>query len=526
MVEGQATAIDTAYRPSALPLILIAFLLAAAALAQDVQYAVAFESVGGDPVDSDSFASGDVVGLRVDLHNGSDAALQPGAFWVAFPPVESATLFGNAGNGFSFPDRMLDAEGEDVMVEHGGGAGLTQLHEPAEPLAPGEATTMRLQVTVLSSRNSLSEHLSETLLLNAADSTEYDRGVVTAFSPQFVRKMVAVYAGPEEPRTLLGSVGLCPADEADVSGEEREDGAALRRTVSEGAAYELIERLMAHDDGTLPLRYARAIGPDDFGALGLAVKTATTVRGGLERIARYLLLLTDTATYGVQERPGGAAFVLQGRLARRPGIRVANEAALAGVLSVVRQVAAVPVRPASVSFRHPRPASFDEHLRFFGCPVSFDAERDALDFDAGTLDADTRLGDEGLSRFLLGHLDDLRASAEDRSVEARVRDVVVDALASGVPSMADVARRLGMSERTLHRRLARRGGAYRALVERTRRDLAESLLHRHDYPLAEVAFLTGFSEQSAFHRAFKRWTDQTPAAFRHAARSGSRQRQA
>jgi len=421
---------------------------------------------------------------------------------------------------------MLDAEGEDVMVEHGGGAGLTQLHELAEPLAPGEATTMRLQVTVLSSRNSLSELLSETLLLNAADSTEYDRGVVTAFSPQFVRKMVAVYAGPEEPRTLLGSVGLSPSDEADVSGEEREDGAALRRTVSEGAAYELIERLMAHDDGTLPLRYARAIGPDDFGALGLAVKTATTVRGGLERIARYLLLLTDTATYGVQERPGGAAFVLQGRLARRPGIRVANEAALAGVLSVVRQVAAVPVRPASVSFRHPRPASFDEHLRFFGCPVSFDAERDALDFDAGTLDADTRLGDEGLSRFLLGHLDDLRASAEDRSVEARVRDVVVDALASGVPSMADVARRLGMSERTLHRRLARRGGAYRALVERTRRDLAESLLHRHDYPLAEVAFLTGFSEQSAFHRAFKRWTDQTPAAFRHAARSGSRQRQA
>ena len=91
------------HRLPALPLILIAFLLAAAALAQDVQYAVAFESVGGDPVDSDSFASGDVTGLRVDLHNGSDAALQPGAFWVAFPPVESATLFGNAGNGFSFP---------------------------------------------------------------------------------------------------------------------------------------------------------------------------------------------------------------------------------------------------------------------------------------------------------------------------------------------------------------------------------------------------------------------------------------
>ena len=134
-----------------------------------MQYAVAFESVDGDPVDSDAFASGDVVVLRVDLHNGSDAVLRPGAFWVAFPPVEGATLFGNSGNGFSFPDRMLDADGEDVMVEHGGGAGRTQLHELPEPLAPGEPTTMRLQVTVLSSRNSLTELANETLLLNAAD---------------------------------------------------------------------------------------------------------------------------------------------------------------------------------------------------------------------------------------------------------------------------------------------------------------------------------------------------------------------
>ncbi|MDZ7708463.1 MAG: hypothetical protein U5J97_11340 [Trueperaceae bacterium] len=156
-------------RRNALPLILIAFLLTAAALAQDVQYAVAFESVGGDPVASDSFASGDVVVLRVDLHNGSDAALEPGAFWVAFPPVEGATLFGNSGGGFSFPDRMVDADGQDVMVDWGGGAGLTQLHELSDPLAPGDTASLVLQVTVLSSRNSLDDLLSETRLLNAAD---------------------------------------------------------------------------------------------------------------------------------------------------------------------------------------------------------------------------------------------------------------------------------------------------------------------------------------------------------------------
>lgn len=156
-------------RRLALPLILLALLSAGSVLAQDVQYAAGFESMAGDPVATDGFASGDVVVLRVDLHNGSDAALQPGAFWVAFPPVEGATLFGNSGNGFSFPDRMLDAAGGDVMVEWGGGAGQTQLHELPEPLAPGDTATMVLQVTVLSSRNSLADLLSDVRLLNAVD---------------------------------------------------------------------------------------------------------------------------------------------------------------------------------------------------------------------------------------------------------------------------------------------------------------------------------------------------------------------
>lgn len=156
-------------RRYALPLILIAILLAASALAQGVEYAVGFESLDGDSLRADSFASGDVVVLRVDLHNGSDATLEPGAFWVTFPPVEGATLFGNAERGFSFPDRMLGADGDEVMVDFGEGSGVTQLHELSDPLTPGETASLLLQVTVLSSRNTLDALLSEVHLLNASD---------------------------------------------------------------------------------------------------------------------------------------------------------------------------------------------------------------------------------------------------------------------------------------------------------------------------------------------------------------------
>jgi AraC-like DNA-binding protein len=85
--------------------------------------------------------------------------------------------------------------------------------------------------------------------------------------------------------------------------------------------------------------------------------------------------------------------------------------------------------------------------------------------------------------------------------------------------MPAVARRLGQSERTLQRRLGEEGLSFQKLVDDARRELAEGLLAKSHYSLAEVAFLTGFSEQSAFNRAFKRWMNQTPAAYRESHRA-------
>ena len=93
--------------------------------------------------------------------------------------------------------------------------------------------------------------------------------------------------------------------------------------------------------------------------------------------------------------------------------------------------------------------------------------------------------------------------------------VIARALSEGLPKMGDVARRLGVSARSLHRRLADEGLTFRTLTEDTRREIAEGLLREEQYSIAEIAYLTGFSEQSAFNRAFKRWTGETPARFRN-----------
>ena len=96
---------------------------------------------------------------------------------------------------------------------------------------------------------------------------------------------------------------------------------------------------------------------------------------------------------------------------------------------------------------------------------------------------------------------------------------MVGLLSEGVPALSQISGELGMSARTLQRRLSDHGQSYQNLVDFARQELAQQLLRETRYSLAEVAFLTGFSEQSAITRAFKRWSGQTPRSYRLQVRS-------
>ena len=145
----------------------------------------------------------------------------------------------------------------------------------------------------------------------------------------------------------------------------------------------------------------------------------------------------------------------------------------------------------------------------------FGADRDALEITAAAAGSPNRLSDDGMAKFFEAHLTQELSDIRDASrLERQVLDQIGDALSEGVPTLADIAGRLGMSGRTLQRRLSADGLAYQDLVTEARKTLSEQLLRRTDYALAEIAFLTGFSDQSTFTRAFKRWHNQTPASYR------------
>jgi AraC-like DNA-binding protein len=310
--------------------------------------------------------------------------------------------------------------------------------------------------------------------------------------------------GPE----MLRSVGLEPYEPLDV--EER---------ISDDAYYDLLERIATEMESAheLPLRVGPLMRPDDYGALGLAWKSAPTVRGSLERVERYCRLWTDNLTYEIDNRDDGADFVVHRSGERRLGMRLSNEATLASATSLIRQTSSPRFRPSAVSLKHVAPRSISAHERYFGCPVHYGTERDALSLSHDALECPNQLADDGISRFLLSHLDaELGSLGNETPIESLVEREISRSLSEGVPRMEDVARRLAMSERTLHRRLSERGVTFKSLVNATRRHVAENLLRDSRYTATEVAFLTGFSEQSAFNRAFKRWTGQTPIVFREA----------
>lgn len=181
----------------------------------------------------------------------------------------------------------------------------------------------------------------------------------------------------------------------------------------------------------------------------------------------------------------------------------------------MRTITGADVPLTALHFEHEAPSSTAAYEAFFQCPVLFEAPQTAIVMPKQTLATPNILGDGALSHYLTGQLDEaLRQVGPSDPLARQVPKLISQALSRGVPTASGIARELGMSERSFHRKLADLGKTYRSICEATQNEIARGLLADSSYSIAEVAFLTGFSEQSAFTRAFKRWVGDTPASYR------------
>jgi AraC-like DNA-binding protein len=240
-----------------------------------------------------------------------------------------------------------------------------------------------------------------------------------------------------------------------------------------------------------------------------------TLAEALGQLVRYVRLWTDEPR--LELGAGGQVTVrYQTAFPDGVGIRCAGEAALAEILNSARLVTRRALSPTSVWFSHAAPEDPAPYHAYFGRRVRFSAPSTELVFARDQLalalpGADSALGD--LLRKMAG--DALaRTDGREDGIPGRVRALLGERLAHGMQTEEAVAHALKMSARTLRRRLADDGTTFRELLDSTRAELARVYMRDRRLPMSEVAFLLGFSEPSAFHRAFKRWTRETPAAYR------------
>ena len=323
----------------------------------------------------------------------------------------------------------------------------------------------------------------------------------------FVHKVIAQADDGLDKRAFLEAVGVDP------------DAPVDPKVMVAAADYYAFFADLARADPNgveLPLRTGATMRCEEYGAFGLAWKSAPNLRGSCERAARYARVLTSVATYEARETDEGVYMHLHREGNRESlGLRLSNEATIASIAAISQEVSTGRFQARAIYFKHPVPGSAAAHERHFGCPVHFDSGMDALLVAHEVMQAPNKLGDASIVRFFDEHLDaELTKFDDDASLERRIRIRIAKSLSEGIPTVSDVAASFGMSARTLQRRLSDRNYSFQALVDESRRELAERLLRETGYPLAEVAFLTGFSEQSAFTRAFKRWAGQTPRSFR------------
>lgn len=177
-----------------------------------------------------------------------------------------------------------------------------------------------------------------------------------------------------------------------------------------------------------------------------------------------------------------------------------------------------------VGFHHPRPADLAPYEASFDCELQFNEPRSYIAFEERFLDFELPQRNPYLHQALSRQVEALLARLRQRrSLAAKVRYMVTSRLSKGDFDAEAIASDLAMSRHTLYRHLKSEDMSFHDIVESARREKALQYLKKGKYSLSEIAFLLGFSELSAFSRAFKRWTGQSPGQYGKSMRSTAEQ---
>ena len=315
----------------------------------------------------------------------------------------------------------------------------------------------------------------------------------------------AIRAAGANPDQVVRAVGLDIAEFSNLDGFI--ESARFAQLLEEAAR--------ATNDETFGLHFGERFNPKNIGPLIYVVLNSPTIAAGIENGGRYLKIHNEAAKLSI--KIAGEHVYIQHVLVDMglASTRQQEECSMVVSLQTIRLMAGSDWKPQEVRFAHESPSQTAEHLRIFGAPVLFGCATNALVVAREFLERQVPAADPRLFRILKRYVDHVvKEMPREDSLLAAVRKVIGETIRDGDLNFGRVAKNMRLSPRTLQRRLKEQGMGFKNLVDDTRRRFAINYMKDRNHSLTQIAFLLGYSEVSAFNRAFKRWTDSTPLRYR------------
>ncbi len=278
------------------------------------------------------------------------------------------------------------------------------------------------------------------------------------------------------------------------------------------------EAIAESGDPDLPLHTSVTFEPGALDIVGYVMLSSHTAGDAVRRGARLIRLLNDGLALDVDHAPHSTTIRMRVLAPSDPLFvhtsRHVVEAILVGTVHQLRLLTGQAIVPHAVRMMHAEPSSGgSEHARLFDVAPRFSADENAIDVRTGDLDVPLRSANPSLLTAFDQHATAALEALDNRtSLVGRVNQELVTQMKGEAPTITTVASTLAMSARNLQRGLAAEGTTFQALLDDARRELAVRHLSEPNATIAKVAWLVGFSEPSAFHRAFRRWTGHSPRA--------------
>lgn len=310
-----------------------------------------------------------------------------------------------------------------------------------------------------------------------------------------------------DPDAIFGNVGIRPGD--------------LEDPVSEMnlSQYCQMFELAAHRTGNdnIGLQFGQHFQPKQLGMIGYAAISSPTLSAALKNMEILFPAHQGQTSFGLLQDDGILWLcyrIFDPRIANR---RQDAELSLGMFCNVFKAALGPDWRPLEVRFEHARPDGWSEHERLFDAPVQFGRRTNAIAFRRADLDARMPTRDPYLFSVVRAFLQSrLQHEQDPTDFASVVRNEIKLQLGNAEPSIDQIAGVLGLTGQDFQRRLRRKGLSFNEILRAARHELALHYLEDMEMPLTEIAYNLGYSELSAFSRAFRSWTGMSPQRYRRA----------